>query len=73
PNCNEVFSKNHFAECHSEETDTSIRPFICQLCDKTFRRRFDLTRHSNSHNIIKPYHCSRCLRGFARSDSCLRH
>jgi hypothetical protein len=73
PNCNEIFSKTHFAECHNSSTDSSIRPFICQICDKTFRRRFDLTRHSNSHNAIKPYHCSRCLRGFARSDSCLRH
>jgi hypothetical protein len=73
PNCNEIFSKTHFAECHNSNTDSSVRPFICQICEKTFRRRFDLTRHSNSHNAIKPYHCSRCLRGFARSDSCLRH
>jgi len=74
PNCNKVFSRACvLVRHHNQAHGSSFRPYICDICGESFGKQFYLTRHKKSHNLIKPYHCSRCLKGFTRSDSCLRH
>ena len=46
--------------------------FGCDICDRTFSRRADLSRHLDVHLGIK-YHCSGCGRGFGRLYLLMKH
>eukprot|EP01083_Nonionella_stella_P130949 397560_1 len=41
---------------------TDVRPFKCDVCDKTFKSRGCLTTHKHTHN--KPFKCNMCPRAF---------
>lgn len=49
------------------------RPIKCLLCDKSFTKRFSLSRHMNSHNGIRPHKCSMCDFAFIQKSDMLRH
>jgi uncharacterized Zn-finger protein len=48
------------------------RPFVCDVCQKTFQRKQDLKRHEGTHEGVKPYTCE-CGISFSRSDALQRH
>ena len=41
------------------------RPYICQVCDKSFSRSINLTRHEAIHKGIKSFSCEDCNKSFA--------
>ncbi|KAI8621043.1 hypothetical protein BC830DRAFT_1053698, partial [Chytriomyces sp. MP71] len=49
------------------------RPFVCDECDKAFRRRKDLERHSSVHISQPQFECDVCGRAYKRRDGMLRH
>lgn len=46
--------------------------FQCTLCEKTFKTKRDLGRHSQIHTGMK-FQCSVCQIGFSRRDKLVRH
>lgn len=47
--CGRTFSKFDSLRRHVQELHKGVRPYICQLCDKSYGRRDYLDRHMKSH------------------------
>ena len=49
------------------------KTYHCPVCGKSFLRKNDLLRHSNSHTSEKPYQCPICDSGYSTKSQLLRH
>ncbi|XP_046382752.1 zinc finger protein 585A-like [Ischnura elegans] len=64
-----IMQLRHHLPLHSEE-----RPFQCNLCDKSYRRKKDLAKHTDKkHGEPKPYQCSYCPCTFRTEQVLLKH
>ncbi|CAG9122980.1 unnamed protein product [Plutella xylostella] len=48
------------------------KPFVCEICKKTFNRSSDLNRHKLTHTAEKPFECDICKKGF-KQKQCLNN
>lgn len=49
------------------------KPYICGVCKKTYRHKFDLERHMSVHGTGYKYSCRVCGKSFQRNDHLLIH
>ncbi|KAL9115422.1 MAG: hypothetical protein Q9227_000743 [Pyrenula ochraceoflavens] len=55
-------------------TEDPSKTFVCQLCNRRFRRQEHLKRHYRSlHTADKPFECHECGKKFSRSDNLAQH
>ncbi|KAF4123520.1 hypothetical protein GMORB2_6221 [Geosmithia morbida] len=55
-------------------TDDPSKTFVCELCNRRFRRQEHLKRHYRSlHTQEKPFECEECGKKFSRSDNLAQH
>lgn len=55
-------------------TEDPSKTFICELCNRRFRRQEHLKRHYRSlHTHDKPFECNECGKKFSRSDNLAQH
>lgn len=55
-------------------TDDPSKTFVCDLCNRRFRRQEHLKRHYRSlHTQEKPFQCKECGKRFSRSDNLIQH
>ncbi|KAI0160368.1 hypothetical protein GGR57DRAFT_457396 [Xylariaceae sp. FL1272] len=55
-------------------TEDPSKTFVCELCNRRFRRQEHLKRHYRSlHTQDKPFKCSECHKSFSRSDNLAQH
>lgn len=55
-------------------TEDPSKTFICELCNRRFRRQEHLKRHYRSlHTEDKPFECHECGKKFSRSDNLSQH
>jgi hypothetical protein len=55
-------------------TEDPSKTFVCQLCNRRFRRQEHLKRHYRSlHTHEKPFECTDCGKKFSRSDNLSQH
>ena len=52
---------------------TEHRPFRCKLCNKTFKYKYDMCRHTRTHYGIKPHGCTECKKTFSSRSDLNRH
>ncbi|KAM0269855.1 hypothetical protein ACHAQH_009621 [Verticillium albo-atrum] len=55
-------------------TEDPSKTFVCELCNRRFRRQEHLKRHYRSlHTGDKPFECQDCGKKFSRSDNLAQH
>ncbi|OAA67520.1 cutinase G-box binding protein [Cordyceps fumosorosea ARSEF 2679] len=55
-------------------TEDPSKTFVCDLCNRRFRRQEHLKRHYRSlHTQEKPFACNNCGKKFSRSDNLAQH
>ncbi|KAI2638197.1 hypothetical protein GGS21DRAFT_460117 [Xylaria nigripes] len=55
-------------------TEDPSKTFVCELCNRRFRRQEHLKRHYRSlHTQDKPFECTECGKKFSRSDNLAQH
>ena len=54
-------------------TNTEERPYVCDVCTKTFMTSSVLTTHRQTHTVDKPHRCDVCHKQFARRAYFNRH
>lgn len=55
-------------------TEDLSKTFVCELCNRRFRRQEHLKRHYRSlHTQDKPFECHECGKRFSRSDNLSQH
>ncbi len=55
-------------------TEDPTKTFVCELCNRRFRRQEHLKRHYRSlHTQDKPFECHECGKKFSRSDNLAQH
>lgn len=55
-------------------TDDPSKTFVCNICNRRFRRQEHLKRHYRSlHTHDKPFECTECGKKFSRSDNLAQH
>lgn len=55
-------------------TEDPTKTFVCELCNRRFRRQEHLKRHYRSlHTAEKPFECHECGKKFSRSDNLSQH
>jgi len=55
-------------------TEDPSKTFVCEICNRRFRRQEHLKRHYRSlHTEDKPFECHECGKKFSRSDNLSQH
>ncbi|KAF2644396.1 hypothetical protein P280DRAFT_392811 [Massarina eburnea CBS 473.64] len=55
-------------------TEDPSKTFVCEICNRRFRRQEHLKRHYRSlHTHDKPFECGDCGKKFSRSDNLAQH
>ena len=60
--------EEHMVEQHSVD-----KPYRCEDCGVTFKRKAHLDRHRRIHLPTRPYQCGICGKGFTRNEHVRRH
>lgn len=62
--CPSSFKNSALLYKHRDVHKTEPMKFTCDLCQRKFRRKFDLNNHMLCHTQIRKYHCDHCTQTF---------
>ena len=72
PNCTKKYVCETKLIIH-ERTHTGFKPFICQICQKSFNEKGNLKEHIKTHSEIRPCKCHLCGKGFKCTGTLKEH
>jgi KRAB domain-containing zinc finger protein len=71
--CNRAFTHLDYLNCHIRRKHSSIRPYNCTYCSKSFAFHHDLNLHLTVHTNNKKHICMICEASFTKSWSLKQH
>ncbi|XP_061587625.1 zinc finger protein 250-like [Cololabis saira] len=55
------------------DTQSTEKPFKCEVCGKAFRWKSFIEQHSRIHTGVKPYECKTCGKRFTQKSTLVQH
>ncbi|XP_042242348.1 zinc finger protein 865-like isoform X2 [Homarus americanus] len=71
--CGADMQKSLQFEEHMVDQHSVDKPYRCEDCGVTFKRKAHLDRHRRIHLPTRPYQCAVCGKGFTRNEHVRRH
>nr|XP_023019904.1 gastrula zinc finger protein XlCGF26.1-like [Leptinotarsa decemlineata] len=71
--CGKQFEFPRYLKAHAKRHEEDYKKFRCDLCQKSFSSKRDLTDHLNVHANVKNYHCKVCNKAFRTKQSVNKH
>ncbi|XP_069168375.1 zinc finger protein pat-9-like [Procambarus clarkii] len=66
-------NNDHAMRADGNEVDDDEHRFICDICQKVYKRKEALTEHRRLHTGEKPFECDKCFKRFSYRGSHYRH
>ena len=73
PLCGKQLLPRNLASHLHYHRQSSLRPYICRECSKTFTHAASLKRHALIHTGVKQFNCSQCNKGFYQKTAFQTH
>ncbi|KAF9421000.1 hypothetical protein HW555_002983 [Spodoptera exigua] len=71
--CDKKFSTNQRMLLHRRQVHDKEKSHLCQLCSKSFFKKYHLQVHLRSHSKEKPYSCPECGKCFSTTTTLNSH
>lgn len=55
------------------DNNVTVCYYVCNICKKTFTRKYDMIRHSKCHTPQMLYVCGFCRKTYMRKDHFIKH
>ncbi|KAJ8708157.1 hypothetical protein PYW08_010523 [Mythimna loreyi] len=72
-NCDYRSLNKNTLEAHINKVHLNIRPFVCEICQKGFYKKSNLTQHFLTHEKIKDKTCEICGNTFVNEKTLAEH
>ena len=71
----EVIKIEEYSSDNSGNEDAHLdeKQYKCKVCDKLFKRLYQLNQHTGTHTSEKPYNCKSCDKQFSQSSNLKTH
>nr|MDO8111192.1 C2H2-type zinc finger protein [Candidatus Sigynarchaeota archaeon] len=73
PHCEKNFSIKSNLDGHIQKIHLTLKPFVCEHCNKAFKTEELHLRHLRTHTGEKPFVCDHCGKGFAVESNYSEH
>ncbi|XP_037033364.1 zinc finger protein 816-like [Bradysia coprophila] len=71
--CSKVYSTKQSLKLHNQSVHMHLRPFKCELCQRSFADKYTLTTHTRIHSGSRPYACPYCEKNFVQHSALTKH
>ncbi|CAK1542363.1 unnamed protein product [Leptosia nina] len=71
--CAKGFNSAGNCATHESSVHSELRPHVCTVCNRAFKKKNTLRCHFMTHTGEKPYRCEICGHAFTQSNSCKSH
>ena len=69
----ELFLQRHIKLAHTNENSRRSKIYSCEICNREFRHKQNLTNHKAIHLDTKPHACVICCKSFKRKSTLYMH
>ena len=66
-----IFQEHHL-KAH-QFTHTGLRPWVCEVCNRSFNQKANMVRHLLIHSERRQYNCQMCEKSFSQPQTLKAH